>query len=179
MEKAEQAAVVLELMHALRSRDSWCGETHVQKCGYLVQEGLRVPSAFEYVLYKYAPYSFDLHRLLGEMRADLLIDREPQPDPYGPTLKPSASGERFRRRHASRIDSHRRAIASVADRFGKMRVSDLERIGTALYVTRGTPGDASTRAARVVQLKRHMGYDEALAATREVDRFLESESSRS
>ena len=174
MDRAAQMAAVLELMHALRSRGSWCGETHVQKCVYLVQEALDLPSEFEFVLYKYGPYSFDLHHLLGEMRADLLIDREPQPDPYGPTLKPSASGANLMKRHAATTTRYRPAINLVAECFGDRRVTDLEQIGTALYVTRADAGTAEERARRVVELKSHVDYDAALAAVHEVDRLITS-----
>ena len=118
MKQTEQTAIVLELMDALHARRSWCGETHVQKCVYLLQEALRVPSQFEFVLYKYGPYSFDLHDLLGEMRADLLIDRETRPGPYGPRLKPSTSGANLLRRNTSITDPYRAAIQLVAERFG-------------------------------------------------------------
>ena len=174
MEQTKQAAIVLELMDVLRSGGSWCGETHVQKCIYLVQEALQVPTQFEFVLYKYGPYSFDLHDLLGEMRADLLIDRETRPAPYGPTLKPSASGANLLRRHASTTAPYRAAVALVAERFGPRRVAELERIGTALYVTRLGAADPAERASRVVELKPHVSYDTALAAVEEVDRLLES-----
>ena len=173
MEQTERAAIVLELMGALRSRGSWCGETHVQKCVYLIQEGLKVPSKFEFVLYKYGPYSFELHDLLGEMRADLLLDRETRPDPYGPTLKPSASGANLLRRLESTTGPYRAAIALVAEEFGGRGVSDLERIGTAMYVTREGGSDAGERASRVVALKPHVGYEAALTAVQEVDRLLD------
>ena len=117
MEQTEQTAIVLGLVDALRSRHSWCGETHIQKCVYLVQEALQVPTEFEFVLYKYGPYSFDLHDLLGEMRADLLIDRETRPAPYGPTLKPSESGAKLLRGHASTTAPFKAATAMVAERY--------------------------------------------------------------
>ena len=171
MEQTEKAAIVLGLMDALYSQNSWCGETHVQKCGYLVQEILDVPPAFEFVLYKYGPYSFDLHDLLGEMRADLLIDRETRPAPYGPTLKPSESGAKLLQ-HASTTAPYEAAIAAVAKRFGKRSVSDLERIGTAMYVTRMGGSDPRERARLITELKPHVVYEEALKAVQEVDELL-------
>ena len=172
MEQTEKAAIVLGLMDALYSQDSWCGETHVQKCGYLVQEILDVPPAFEFVLYKHGPYSFDLHDLLGEMRADLLIDRETKPAPYGPTLKPSESGIKLLRQHASTTAPFGAATALVAERYGGMGVAELERIGTAMYVTRMEDSDPGERARLITELKPHVGYDAALKAVQEVDELL-------
>ena len=174
MEKTEQTAIVLELMNALYSGGSWCGETHVQKCIYLVQEALGVPSEFEFVLYKYGPYSFDLHDLLGEMRGDLLIDRETRSLRYGPTLKPSASGTNFLRRHASANAPYQKAIQLASEQFGGRGVSELERIGTALYVTREGEKEPRARARRLISLKPHVRYEAALAAVEEVDRLLET-----
>ena len=171
MEQNEQAAIVLTLMDALHSQNSWCGETHVQKCAYLVQEVLELPPEFEFVLYKHGPYSFDLHDLLGEMRADLLIDRETRPAPYGPSLKPSESGAKLLQ-HASTTAPYEAAIASVAKRFGKRGVSDLERIGTAMYVTRMGDREPDERARLITELKPHVVYEEALKAVQEVDELL-------
>ena len=172
MEQTEKAAIVLGLMDALYSQNSWCGETHVQKCGYLVQEILDVPPAFEFVLYKYGPYSFDLHDLLGEMRADLLIDRETRSAPYGPTLKPSESGIKLLRQHASTTAPFGAATALVAERYGGMGVAELERIGTAMYVTRMGGVDPNERARLITELKPHVVYEEALKAVQEVDELL-------
>ena len=77
-----------------------------------------MPSEIEFVLYKSGPDSFDLHDLRGEMRADLLIDRETRLDPCGPTLEASASGANFLRRHASTTGPYRAAIGLVAEEFG-------------------------------------------------------------
>ena len=173
MEQTERTAIVLSLMDSLRSQGSWCGETHVQKCVYLIQEAFHVPSGFEFVLYKHGPYSFDLHDLLGEMRADLLIDRETRPAPYGPTLEPSESGAKLLRRHASTTAPHEEAIASVADKFGRRGVTDLERIGTAMYVTRMGDSDPGARARLISELKPHVVYEEARKAVKEVDELLE------
>ena len=173
MDQTEQTAIVLKLMDSLGSRDSWCGETHIQKCIYLVQESLRATLGFEFVLYKHGPYSFDLHDLLGEMRADLLIDREPRPVPYGPTLKPSKSGIKLLKRHIATTAPYTTVIATVADKFGGRDTSDLERIGTAMYVTRLGDSDPSERARLITKLKPHVSYEAALKAVQEVDEFRE------
>ena len=173
MEQTEKTAIVLGLMEALHSQDSWCGETHIQKCVYLVQEILDVNPEFEFVLYKHGPYSFDLHDLLGEMRADLLIDRETRPAPYGPTLKPSDSGIKLLLQHPSTTAPFEAAIGLVAHQFGKRGVTDLERVSTAMYVTRMGDREPDERAKQITELKPHVSREDALTAIKEVDKLLE------
>ena len=61
MNRLQRAAVLLTLLEQLQARGSWCGETHVQKSVYFLQDLLQVPLGFEFVLYKHGPYSFDLN----------------------------------------------------------------------------------------------------------------------
>lgn len=172
MERTEQKAVVLEIMNQLVEHDSWCGETHIQKCAYLIQEGLGLPTQFEFVLYKFGPFSFDLRDLLGEMRADMLIDLRVRHSQYRPTLSPSHSGTRLLERHDSVVDPHKKTIALVTAKFGDCNVSELERIGTALHVRKESQRNLVQQARRLTELKPHVGYAAALEAVKEVDDFL-------
>ena len=84
MDRLPQAAIVTKLAKRLRHYGSWCGETHIQKAMYLLQELLEVPTGFDFILYKHGPYSFDLGDELTSLRADGLLALEPQTVPYGP-----------------------------------------------------------------------------------------------
>ena len=53
MNTEEKEAVLIALMTGLREQESWCGETHVQKAAYILQEGLKVPIGLDFVLYKH------------------------------------------------------------------------------------------------------------------------------
>ena len=53
-------AILADLVTQLRTAGNWCGETHVQKTIYLLQTARQVPMGYSFVLYKPAPYSFDL-----------------------------------------------------------------------------------------------------------------------
>ena len=99
MNTEEKEAVLIALMTGLREQESWCGETHVQKAAYILQEGLKVPIGLDFVLYKHGPYSFDLHNLLGEMRADMLVTAQARSYPYGPTLEPTSNASHVETRH--------------------------------------------------------------------------------
>ena len=91
MERLKRSALVIALIEQLRNKGSWCGETHIQKTIYFLQELLRVPLGFEFILYKHGPYSFDLSDELTAMRADELVELKLQ-QPYGPSV--SLSGNR-------------------------------------------------------------------------------------
>ena len=69
MERLQRAAVLLSLIEQLKDRGSWCGDTHIQKTTYFLQELLKVPLGFEFILYKHGPYSFDLEDEITALRA--------------------------------------------------------------------------------------------------------------
>src|SRR6266704_3691330 len=77
MTDIQKSAVIAALIKAYREQKLFCGETHVQKSIYLMQEMLGVPFGFEYLLYKYGPFSFELQSHLASMRADDMISVHP------------------------------------------------------------------------------------------------------
>jgi hypothetical protein len=87
-----QEAVLAGLARRLDERGSWSGETHLQKAAYLLHELTDVPFEFEFILYKHGPFSFELRDELSAMRADRLLERQPQPAPMGhASLLPNAA----------------------------------------------------------------------------------------
>ncbi len=173
MESEKRQANLLSLMKALRERGSWCGETHIQKCTYFLQEGLGVPLGFEFVLYKHGPFSFDLREGLGEMRANLVIGVKPQP-PYGPSLEPGPSSEAVMERFPRTREQYAKQIDFVANKLAERNVVDLERLGTALYVTKENPGsDAAARARLIHELKPHISEQAARDTVEQVDELLQ------
>jgi hypothetical protein len=73
MKRQKRDAILLELIDKLERRGSWCGETHIQKATFFLQEMLRVPMDFGFILYKHGPFSFELRDELTAMRADNYI----------------------------------------------------------------------------------------------------------
>src|SRR6266545_4036200 len=65
MKRLQRAALLTELVEQMRAHDSWCGETHLQKATYFLQELLDVEMDYDFVLYKHGPFSFDLRDELG------------------------------------------------------------------------------------------------------------------
>ncbi len=69
MNRLQRAAVLLTLLDALKQRGSWCGETHLQKSVYILQELFGVQLGFTFVLYRHGPYSFDLSQAVDRSRS--------------------------------------------------------------------------------------------------------------
>jgi hypothetical protein len=166
-------ALLLDLISKLREAGSWTGETHVQKCCYVLQQGLGVPMGFEFFLYKHGPFSFDLRDLLSDMCADLLIEVEPRP-PYGGSLAVQEPGIRLMEGFPSVRKSYQEQVEFVASSLWDMGVAKLERLGTALYVQTENPSASRDElAARLHAVKRHIPEPLALEAIQEVQRLLE------
>jgi len=168
MENWDQYGLVFALGNALRNRRSWAGETHIQKTGYFLQHLLRVPLGCRFILYKHAPFSFDLRQALAGMEALDLIAWEPKPVPYGPSFIPGPLS-RFIGVLTKVPEIYRTQIQYIAQRLGEKRVVELERLGTAFYVTLEGDAPQENRAGEMVRLKPHIDLQDALAAIEEVE----------
>ena len=81
---------------------------------------------------------------------------------YGPSLEPADSAPAVLELGRGAVAAARPAIAFVAERFGDRPVTELERLGTALYVVRKLPaGTSAEQAAEIVRLKPHIPLGEA------------------
>ena len=149
MDRLQRAAILTEFMDQLRANGSWCGETHVQKGTYFLQEVLGVQTGFEYILYKHGPYSFDLTADLTALRADFLMEFNHRSPGYGPGLVPTPTIAELRSRYPKTLEAHGRQIKFIAATFGARGVAELERLATALYVTRELVPQPTSRSARV------------------------------
>lgn len=171
MNQTKRSVILTELAKKLLAGGSWCGETHIQKATYFIQELLGVPTEYHFILYKHGPYSFDLHHELVDFRAARLFRLQAMP-PYGPSLVPTEVAEEIRARFPRTLKRYQRQIDFVASRLAEKTVAELERIATALYVTRKEglrlPED---RARSIHHLKPHVSFVQALAAVTEIDKM--------
>jgi uncharacterized protein YwgA len=173
MERLQRAAILTELMEQLRREGSWCGHTHMQKATYFLQDVLGVPTGYEFILYKHGPYSFDLSEELVGLRADYLIEFDHKSPGYGPGLVPTQSSATLRAHYPITLGKYGPQIQFIARVFGTKGVSELEKLATALYVTRelGATADLVQRANRIHELKPHVNPADAQAALREYERI--------
>jgi hypothetical protein len=167
-----QEAVLAGLARRLDEQGSWSGETHIQKSAYLMSELLGVPFDFDFILYKHGPFSFELRDELGSMEADRLIERQPQPPPYGPRLIVTGRGRELEERLAQTMSRYAPALDWTAQHVGDRGVYELERLATALWVTREGDGDVAERAQRLREIKPHIPPEDAREAIEEIDRLL-------
>lgn len=174
MERLQKAAVLTRLLDRLRDHGSWGGETHVQKAAYCLQTLLGVPLDFQFVLYRYGPFSFDLRDELTALRADDLLGLEIRA-PYGPKLVTTEQGKIWQDRYPKTLGRYEAAIEFVARALGQEDVAGLEKVATALYVTEqlGAASPVEARAARLHEVKSHIPLDAAREAVRRLDRIRE------
>ena len=158
MNRLQRAAVLAELADKLTAHGSWCGETQVQKAVYLLQELLNARLDYDFILYKHGPFSFDLRDDLTGLRADGLFELQSRHTSYGPTLVTTPAVHRVKDTFKVTMSRFSKPVEFIAAAVGDKGVVELERLGTALYVTRE---DASRtrveeRAARLCELKPHV-----------------------
>jgi hypothetical protein len=173
MTKMQKDVVLLSFIACLQEHGSWCGETHIQKGTYFLQELLGVPLGFEYVLYKHGPYSFDLKDELTALVADSLLAVKPR-HPYGPSILPGENSKNLLERFPLTREKFGRQAKFVADRLASSDVMKLERLATALFVTRQElpDGAAEERASLIHELKPHISLALAQDAVVEVDQLI-------
>lgn len=171
MDRLRKAALLARLVDALRAHKSWCGETHVQKATYFLQELLQAPLGFGFILYWYGPFSFDLRNELTALRADDILELEAQTPPYGPRLNTTELGKSYQKRFPKILQQYSNQIDFVADRLGGCNVNELERLATGLLVTRklGADSPVEKRADELTQIKPHVSHEAAKRAIQEVD----------
>lgn len=166
MELAERRILVSALVKKMRKKDSWAGETHIQKCVLFLQDMTNVPFGYEFVLYKHGPYSFDLRNELTEMRSRLYLEVEPRTG-YGPSFTLGPRGNIA----AGRPHDHRDAIDFVCDEISTKGVRSLERISTAFFIQsepENSGRDDDEIAKLITELKPHISLKEARLAVNEV-----------
>jgi hypothetical protein len=175
MERSQRTAVLLSLIAQLQSRGSWCGETHIQKTAYFLQELLGVPLAFDFVLYIHGPVSFDLADEITAMQCDQLLGVVVRDPLFEPRLLPSQTSQNFLARFPLTRQRYEHPIRFVAERLARKNVAELERLATALFVSRmpDAPADPTARALKISQLKPHIQPEQARAAVLVVDRMSE------
>src|SRR6476620_2490467 len=104
MNDLQRSAIVATLVKEYRAREAFCGETTVQKSVYFLQELLKVPLAFDFQLYIYGPFSFELQRHVASMTADDMIAVRPLE--YGSTFEVGEQVAYLEKHNAATIAAH-------------------------------------------------------------------------
>jgi hypothetical protein len=162
------------LVEELKEHGSWAGETHVQKAAFLLQVGAGVPLGYNFTLYKHGPFAFDLRNDLLALRADGVLDIEPQPEPYGPSIVTTSRTPLLQAHYPKTLDRYGRKVRKVAELIGHKGVVSLERLATAyLLITEHPEMDDVEVAAALRRVKPHISPEGAAEAVSTVRMTLE------
>src|SRR5271165_3437938 len=149
----QRQTVIYDLIDALRNKDNWCGETHVQKTTYFFEELTGHALEYQFVLYKHGPYSFELSEDLSAMGAFRFIEDEIAHPAYGPRLKPNREIQQMLRENFGTLTRQLGdPLKFVADKLSGYGVVTLERLATALYFTTQKPVEGNEARARQIHI---------------------------
>lgn len=173
MDRLKKAALLTRLIEALRSEANWTGETHIQKAVYLLQELLQVRFGFQFVLYWYGPFSFDLRNELTALRGDELIRIEPQAVPYGPRFAVTDQAKYIQSLYPKTLDEYEARIQFLATELGAKDVSALEKVAIGYYIGQKLPqASPDERAKELGKIKPHVTEECAVNAIAEVNTII-------
>ena len=174
MNHGKRSALLTLLTREMRRRGSWCGETHIQKATFFLQDLLGVDAGFEFILYRHGPFSFDLRDELSSMQADDLLELAVRREGYGPTYIPTSFSDTFLERFPKTTARYAKQIRFIADELSDKGVTELERLATAFFIAdREGVCDIAQRAQRLVELKPHISLLEARFACQQIDSLIE------
>lgn len=173
MDRLERDALLLALVDKLRENGSWCGETHIQKASYMLEQIFEHPLGFDFILYKHGPYSFTLKDEIKSMRADYLLGIEPQ-HPYGPSIYSTKNSDKIKIRYSKLIEQYNDAMDFIMKYVGNKKVNELEKLATALYITynENTDADKESRAKDIHKIKPHIKEEEARESIENIDEII-------
>ena len=170
----ERHALLASLINQMQDNKSWTGRTHIQKSVYFLQNLLNVPLKLPFLLYKYGPYSFELDAELQEMYNYGALQFDSIPSTYGSGYMLGPSSKDLLKRFGKYVKKHKNEINFVASKISPRGIFELERLGTAMYVST-TPEEVKwnktkkQRIKRICQLKPHLKSNEVQEALDEFE----------
>ena len=169
MDDIKSQAIIAKLVGKMQERGGWCGETHIQKTAYFLKALMEVPIDPEFIIYKHGPYSFDLHDDLMAMKANRFLKTEARAQ-YGSSFMLGEFSNSLTRIFPKTLRKYDTHIEFVADELAKKNVGQLERLGTALFITtQGSRKSVDERAKALTDLKPHVPLQAARKAVIDVD----------
>jgi hypothetical protein len=166
----QRSALIATLVKDYRTRNLFCGETHVQKSVYFMQELFGVPLGFEFLLYVYGPFSFELQGHVASMRADDMLTVRPLD--YATTFEPGGQVSYLEKNLPRTIETYREAIDFAVKNLGPRGVKQLEPLATALYFTvQKDDRSIDDRARNIREVKPHILLEEARESVVQIDRW--------
>jgi len=161
----ERKALLIYLVKKMKAKGSWCGETHIQKIVFFLQELYNTPIGYDFILYKHGPFSFDLRDELTSMRADGLLCLEPR-HPYGSSYKLGDFADIWHKTFSEKVENLCKKADYIVDLLANKTVKELERLATALYIKKENTHDSNKEdmVDELTHLKPHITKSEAIEA---------------
>jgi hypothetical protein len=174
MTEQQRQALLLELLDRLNQQGYWAGPRYLQKAVYFLQHLLEVPTGLDFVMYMFAPFSFDLEDAVSALRAYYLVELRIRRDFFGAILWPTEQSKAYREHFSVTLKTYENQLAYVCRLIDKKGISELERVTTALFFTlrMGQEASVEARVKEIKDLHHHVRPEDALAAVREADRLL-------
>ena len=175
MNEYQRMALLLRLMELLREKGSWCGATHIQKSAYFSQDLTKVPFRYDFIIYKYGPFSSSLRDELSGMLALLVAELEVHDMFFSPKYRIGRRGRLVMEAFGECVAKYENQLKFVSGRIGQMKIKELEQVGTALFVTRemGNEASAGVRCDRLLRRKPHIERRDAEMAIERIDQWIE------
>jgi uncharacterized protein YwgA len=153
----KEAAWVAQAVQSLRSRDSWTGRIHVHKLLVLLYLSKLAEPPFDFEIYRYGPYSFELDEVIRQMTSLGHLRKEFPRKGYGPRYSLSSIGNQ----DLEHLEKPTRdTIDRAAEQIKGFTSKNLELTATCWWVSDKENLDSDDAIVhRVHILKPH--YDEA------------------
>jgi len=155
----ENAAVLVSLIEALREHGH-CGNTHIQKSMFFIQEISEFEDPYPFVLYKHGPYSFtlkeDLSAFLSYRFLDIAI-----PDNSTVQYSNGPQADMLKQKFWGKAKRYEACINFVAEKLGPKDVRHLEKLSTALFFLNHRPMKEEEIARKIHELKPHISLEDA------------------
>jgi len=133
MDTLNRYACVLSVIKSLQKTTEKVNETKIQKTMFFIEEIFPEIDVYEFIMYKYGPFSFDLRDDLGHMVAKKFlrtIDREP----YGTQISEDDLSKQLEMQYSENYLKIKPYSDFIAEKIGGKGIHDLEAIGTALFI---------------------------------------------
>ena len=172
MNRLQKVVILLDSVESLQAKHSWC-EKLIFKNNVFLQT-LDVPLDYEFVLYKYGPFSFELSDDLVRIRADGLLKSVPTP-PYGTTLQLEEESRNLRNKFAKTREQFKQDIEILTDEIGNKGVKELERLTTIHYIKSQNGNSVAPEAiiTRLIELKPHIDYKDGEESYKTLESMIE------
>lgn len=133
MTTTRQSAWILHAIDRLQRHGSWTGRIHLHKHLFLAKELLGLNHPFDFDLYKFGPYSFQLDSTILELETCGIISSESRAAGYGPSYSLAESMDSVLPTSLDLSEDEIASIESIAAMIGNKNSAALEVIATCQW----------------------------------------------